>query len=251
MLDPSRFGELALAAGGVRKGVVAPVVMVWPCPLPVEQYVAAGRDVAVPRLSCSGCSLPMMLWSGYERSVRAGGRCHRLWVVRARCAPCGVSHALLPDFLLVGRLDVVETVGRALADVTAGIVSIGVVAGVLDVPFTTVRGWVRRFRATAARWWSGFASLAVELGGIIPARWPTAVPAAAIAAMGWAHQAATARHELRTGSLWSFVSVVCGGRLVTTNTDPPWRVFGNRRFIPPSPFPGIVDKEPDDEQRDV
>lgn len=225
--------------------------MVWPCSLPVEMYVAAGRDVAVPRLSCSGCSLPMTFWSGYERSVRAGGHCHRLWIVRARCSPCRTSHALLPNFVLVGRLDVVDTIGRALVDVTLKAASIGAVAGVLDVPFTTVRGWVRRFNARASLWWSGFSSLTVEFGGAIPARWPAVVPAAAIAAMGWAHAAATARHEVRTGSLWSFVSVVCGGALITTNTDPPWRVFGNRRFMPPSPFPGIVSKEPDDEQRDV
>ena len=180
----------------------------------------------------------MSFWAGYERSVRAGGRCHRLWIARARCSSCRVSHALLPNFLLVGRLDGVDTVGRALAEVASKSMSIGRAAGVLDVPFTTVRGWVRRFTATASVWWSGFASLTVEFGGAIPTAWPSAVPAAAISAMGWAHQAASARHEMRTGSLWPFVSVVCGGRLVTTNTDPPWRVFGNRRFIPPSPFSG-------------
>ena len=213
--------------------------MVWPCRLSVESYVAAGRDVAVPRLPCESCSVPLTFWSGYERSVRAEGRCHRLWIARARCGACRVSHALLPDFLLVGRLDEVDTIGRALKEVTAAAVSIGRAAGVLGVPFTTVRGWVRRFTATAPVWWSGFSSLTVEIGGTIPRSWPSAVPAAAIAAMGWAHAAALARHDSRTGSLWSFVSVVCGGRLITTNTDPPWRVFGNRRFIPPSPFPGI------------
>jgi hypothetical protein len=153
--------------------------------------------------------------------------------------------------LFVGRLDEVDTIGAALADIASKTMSIGRAAGVLDVPFTTVRGWARRFTATASVWWSGFASLTVELGGLIPRNWPMAVPAAAIVAMSWAHAAASARHELRTGSVWLFVSVVCGGRLITTNTDPPWRVFGNRRFIPPSPFPGIVRKEADDEQRDV
>jgi len=74
---------------------------VWPCPLPVEKYVAAGRDVAVLRLSCPGCSKLMMFWSGYERSVRVGG-CYRLWIVRARCLRCRTSHALLPNFALVG-----------------------------------------------------------------------------------------------------------------------------------------------------
>lgn len=230
---------------------LSPVVMVWPCSLSVEMYVAAGRDVAVPRLSCMSCSVPMVFWSGYERSVRAEGRCHRLWIARARCAACRVSHALLPNFLLVGRLDEADTIGGALAEVTAGAMSIGRAAGVLDVPFTTVRGWVRRFTVRAPVWWSGFASLTVEFGGTIPRSWPLAVPAAAIAAMGWAHAAASARHEMRTGSLWAFVSVVCGGRLVTTNIDPPWRVFGNRRFIAPSPFTGDLDKGTDDEQRDV
>ena len=218
---------------------ISPVVMVWPCSLSVEKYAAAGRDVAVPRPSCSACSSLMSFWSGYERSVRADGLYLRLWIARARCSACSVSHALLPNFLFVGRLDAVETVGRALAEVASKTMSIGQASGVLDVPFTTVRGWVRRFNALAPVWWSGFASLTVEFGGTIPTAWPSAVPAAAVAAMGWAHAAAAARHETRTGSLWLFVSVVCGGVLITTNIDPPWRVFGNRRFIPPSPFPGI------------
>ena len=218
---------------------IPPVLMVWPCPLSVEKYAAAGRDVAVRRLSCESCSVPLTFWSGYERSVRADRLCLRLWIARARCSACSVSHALLPNFLFVGRLDAVETVGRALAEVASKTMSIGQASGVLDVPFTTVRGWVRRFNALAPVWWSGFASLTVEFGGTIPTAWPSAVPAAAVAAMGWAHAAAAARRETRTGSLWLFVSVVCGGVLITTNTDPPWRVFGNRRFIPPSPFPGI------------
>ena len=229
---------------------VAPVVMVWPCPSSVESYVAAGREVLVPRPLCESCAVAMVFWAGYERSVRAEGGCVRLWIVRARCSGCGVSHALIPSFLVVGRLDVVETIGQALVDVSSG-VSIGWAARRLDVPFTTVRGWVRRFRARASLWWSGFAALTVELGGAIPARWPSGLSAAAIAAMGWAHRAAFARHEMRTGLLWAFVSVVCGGALITTNTDPPWRVFGNRRFMPPSPFGGVLDKGTDDEQRDM
>jgi Domain of unknown function (DUF6431) len=239
VLDPSRFGELALVGEGSGGVSLSPVVMVWPCSLSVEMYAAAGREVAVPRLSCESCAVPMTFWSGYERSVRADGLYLRLWIARARCSACSVSHALLPNFLLVGRLDAVETVGRALVEVASRMMSIGRASRVLDVPFTTVRGWVRRFAATAPVWWSGFASLTVELGGTIPRGWPSAVPAAAAVAMGWAHQASMARHDARTGSLWPFVSVVCGGRLITTNTDPPWRVFGNRRFIPPSPFPGI------------
>ncbi len=125
---------------------ISPVVMVWPCSLSVESYVAAGHGVAVPRPSCSACSVPMVFWAGYERWVRAEGRYHRLWIARARCSSCRVSHALLPSFLLVGRLDGVDTVGRALADVAVGMVSIGRTAVRFDVPFTTVRGWAPRVR---------------------------------------------------------------------------------------------------------
>jgi hypothetical protein len=139
--------------------------------------------------------------------------------------------------LLVGRQDAVVVIGGALADVSAG-VSVGRAAVQIGVPFTTVRGWVRRFAGRAGMWLSGFAALTVELGGFAPARWPSTPAAGAVAAMGWAHQAAVVRLPVLTPSLWGFVSVVCGGALITTNTDPPWRVFGNRRFIPPTPPAG-------------
>lgn len=62
----------------------------------------------------------MVSWSGYERSVRVDGRCYRLWVRRARCAACLVSHALVPAFCLLGRLHVVDSVGVAVMAVVAG-----------------------------------------------------------------------------------------------------------------------------------
>ena len=83
----------------------------------------------------------MGFWSGYERTVRVGCRDLRVWLVRARCSPCGVSHALVPSFLLVGRLNVVDTIGGVLAAVASGR-SVGRVAADVDVPFTTARGWV-------------------------------------------------------------------------------------------------------------
>src|SRR6266487_2139739 len=69
--DPSSpsFGH------GREKGseAVSPVAMVWPCPLSVDAYVAAGRRVEFPRPDCLSCLVPMMFWSGYLRHVRAGG----------------------------------------------------------------------------------------------------------------------------------------------------------------------------------
>ncbi len=51
----------------------SPVAIVWPCPLTVDAYVAAGRGVEFPRLECPLCARRMGLWSGYWRYVRAAG----------------------------------------------------------------------------------------------------------------------------------------------------------------------------------
>lgn len=211
-----------------------PVAIVWPCRLSVDAYVAAGRGVVVPRVLCPSCRELMARWSGYQRSVRVGGRCRGLWVARARCSSCAVSHALVPSFLLVGRLDVVESVGVVVEAVTAGVSGVRPAAGRVEVPYTTARDWVRRFGARARVLWSGFAALTIELGGDVE----TCGPGDTIAVMASAHRAAAGRHEVLTGGLWAFVSSVTGGMLIRSNTDPPWQVFGSRRFIPPVPFSG-------------
>ena len=79
---------------------VSPVAIVWPCLLPVDAYVAAGRRVEVPRPACPLCAGPLVFWSGYLRHVRAVGRCPKIFVPRVRCGLCRVSHALLPAFVL-------------------------------------------------------------------------------------------------------------------------------------------------------
>ena len=214
------------------------MAIVWPCPFSVDAYVAAGRGVVVPRALCPSCRLPMGWWSGYERSVRVAGRCWRLWLARARCRACRVTHALVPSFLLVGRLDVVGAIGQAIGRVAAGRRGVRLVAAAIDVPHTTARDWVRRFRARAPMLWSGFAAVTVELGGDVAARWPADADRAAVAAIVCAHRAAMVRHEVLTPGLWMFAGLVTGGMLIRSNTDPPWRVFGSRRFIPPIPSAG-------------
>ncbi len=138
--------------------------IVWPCPVSVESYAAAGRAVQVPRPVCPSCSSSMSWWSGYRRHVRSGGSCFRIFVPRVRCGSCEKTHALLPAFVLVGRLDVVESVGTVIAAVAAGGSGVRPSAGRLGVPHTTARGWWRRFAAGAARWAVAFSALAVELG---------------------------------------------------------------------------------------
>ena len=88
------------------------MAIVWPCPLAVDAYAAAGRDVGFPRPACPSCAGRLVSWSGYRRYVREAGRCRKIFVPRLRCTRCGVSHALLPAFTLAWRLDVAETIIR-------------------------------------------------------------------------------------------------------------------------------------------
>ena len=213
------------------------MAIVWPCPLPVDAYVAAGRKVEVPRPDCPLCGEPLMSWSGYWRHVRAGGlaggRCRKIFVPRVRCAPCGVSHALLPAFVLAWRLDTAETIGAVIAEVAGG--GAGLLAAArAGVPHTTARGWVRRFCGRAGELGVAFAALAVELGGeaIRPAGQAGRF---ALAAIGAAFDVAAGLPGwLRLGA-WRFASSVSGGKLIAANEDSPFLIVGRRRFMPPVP----------------
>ena len=210
------------------------MAIVWPCSLPVDAYATAGRDVVLPRPDCPSCAGPMTFWSGYQRHVREAGRCWRIFVPRARCARCRVSHALLPAFVLAWRLDAVETVGAALTAVTAGACGVRPAAARLGVPYTTARGWVRRFGARAPELGVAFAALAVELGGE-PAR-PSADPGRfALEAVTAAFGAAASLPGWLAAGSWRFASAVSGGRLIAASTISPYLIVGRRRFMPPVP----------------
>jgi len=173
-------------------------------------------------------------WSGYVRHVRDEGLCRRIFVPRVRCGVCKVSHALLPAFVLVGRLDVTDSVGEVIAEVAAGRCGVRPPARRLGVPYTTARGWWRRFKAEATRIAVAFAALAVELGGeaVAPER---DVGAWALGAISAAWRAAASLAGWALLGVWRFVSAVSGGRLIAANTDSPWFVVGSRRFMPPVP----------------
>jgi Domain of unknown function (DUF6431) len=210
------------------------VAMVWPCPLPVDAYVAAGRKVEFPRPACPACAGPLVLWSGYWRHVRAAGRCRKIFVPRLRCAACRVSHALLPAFTLAWRLDVAETVGAVIAEVAGGRCGVRPAAARRAVPYTTARGWVRRFRRRALALGAGFAALAVELGA--DALRPAADAGRfALAAIGAAFGAAAGLPGWLAVGAWRFACSVSGGRLIAANTTSPYLVAGKRRFMPPVP----------------
>jgi Domain of unknown function (DUF6431) len=208
--------------------------MVWPCPVPVDAYVAAGRGVKFPRPECPSCAGPLVFWSGYRRHVRAAGGCRKIFVPRLRCGRCRVTHALLPAFVLAWRLDVAETVGEVIGQVTGGVCGVRPAAAQAGVPHTTARGWVRRFAARAPELGVAFAALAVELGG--EALRPPADPGRfALAAVTAAFDAACCLPGWLALGVWRFVSAVSGGTLIAANTGSPYLIVGRRRFMPPVP----------------
>jgi hypothetical protein len=179
----------------------------------------------------------MTRWSGYRRFIRVDGLCRAMFVPRARCGRCRVTHALLPAFVLAGRLDVVETIGAVIEAVVEGPGGARPAAGAVEVPHTTARGWLRRFAARSAGLSMAFAAVTVEVGGDVVA----AVGDAArqtLAAIGAAFEAVGALVGWGVLGRWRFVSAVSGGRLLATNTNTPYLVVGRRRFMAPVPLEG-------------
>lgn len=143
---------------------------------------------------------------------------------------------VLPSFVAVGRLDVVDSIGAVVEAVVDGTSGVRPAAAALDVPHTTARAWVRRFRSRAQALAVAFAALIVELGGD-PI--PVAVDAAAYAvtAIGAAFDAVCGLPGWAVVGRWRFASTVCGGSLLAANKDPLSIIVGNRRFMPPAPSP--------------
>jgi hypothetical protein len=104
----------------------------------------------------------------------------------------------------------------------------------LEVPYTTARGWARRFAARAPELGVAFAAVAAGLGG--EAIRPPADPGRfALAAISAAFDAACCLPGWLALGVWRFASAVSGGRLVAANMISPYLIVGRRRFMPPIP----------------
>ncbi len=206
--------------------------IVWPCQLAVDAYAGMGRAVKVPRPVCPSCSSPVVFWSGYWRHLRWQEQERKIFIPRVRCRACGVTHALLPAFVLARRLDAAESAGTVMMQVAAGVCGVRPAAAAAGVPHTTARGWVRRLAGRAGEMAVSFSALAVELGGDavrpLPGRFRSAV-----AAISAAFTAAAALPGWSALGPWRFASAVTGGSLLAANASSPWLVIGSRRFMPP------------------
>src|SRR5437588_570459 len=156
----------------------------------VEQDLRAGR------LCCPACEAELRPWGfARPRTLRGRGvvRAPPMRPRRGRCRGCRGTHVLLTILVLVRRADLAEVIGEALVRAAAG-AGHRRVAGVLGVPHTTVRGWLRRFAGRAHEIRAHFTRLVVWLdpspGPVTPRS--TAL-ADAVEAIGLAAQAAERR----------------------------------------------------------
>lgn len=197
------------------------MAIVWSTELDVDAYAAAGRGVSVPRATCPACRAPLRFWGWYERDVRVSEEViHRLLVRRGRCSACLVTHALLPGFVTLGRLDPIEVIGPALRSMCGG-EGMRTVAERVGLKHTTVRDWRRRFARRAGLLTLGFCRYVVAVGDLAP-RLRGGAEADALGAIDAAWAAARRRFGARVAELWRFGNAVVGGHLLTTNIDPPW-----------------------------
>jgi len=169
-------------------------------------------------LSCPGCGGRLGGWGhAARRRVFTAGRVPvAVRPRRARCACCGVTHVLLPAWLLSRRCDGTGVIGDMLARAARGQGFRGIAAAT-GVPEETVRGRLRRFRASAGRVREFFTRLAGVLaadpvpldpagGGLADA--VVAVAAAAAAARGrWP--------GVLTVSGWELAAVLTLGSLLS------------------------------------
>jgi transposase-like protein len=140
---------------------------------------------------------------------------------------------LLPDLVLVRRLDDVAVIGRGIAlKVMAG-VGLRAVAEHLNVPHTTVRTWWRCFQACSPTLVARCSALAVALDGTA-VMLATSVERAALNALQVAWQRAQVRFSEAVGDLWQFWSRISGGQALSTNTTSLWAGGPGRDWMAPS-----------------
>ncbi|MDA8266394.1 MAG: DUF6431 domain-containing protein [Actinomycetota bacterium] len=195
------------------------MAILWPTPLGVDEYAAAGAELVVPRLACPSCHQPMIRWGSYRRDVRLV-TLFQLLIRRQRCRPCGRTHAVLPGFVTRGRLDAIEMIGPLLEQ-AANHRLVAELARAIDVPPTTASGWWRRFQGRAELLSVGFGRVCVATCGLVP-RLSGTDAQVAIGAIRAAFVAAARRFGEQVGTLWRFANAVVGSELLTTNRNPSW-----------------------------
>jgi hypothetical protein len=169
-------------------------------------------------LSCPGCGGRLGGWGHAAwRPVFAAGRVAAgVRPRRARCGSCGVTHVLLPAWLLGRRCDGTAVIGDMLARAARG-QGFRQIAAASGVPEGTVRGRLRRFRSSASRVREFFTRLAGVLApDPVPLDPAGSVLADAVVAVAAAAAAARGRWPgMVTVSGWELAAVLTLGSLLS------------------------------------
>lgn len=132
---------------------------------------------------------------------------------------CRVTHVLLPVIAFLRRMDLADTIGRALESRACGW-GHRRIARALGLPASTVRSWLARFGSAAEPIRVLFTGLALSLDPMLSRIEPAAsVFADAVEAIAQAARAARRRFGER--SAWQFASGATAGGLLS-NTS--WRL---------------------------
>jgi hypothetical protein len=168
-------------------------------------------------LSCPGCGGRLGGWGhAVRRHVFTAARFPvSVRPRRARCAACGVTHVLLPAWLLSRRCDGTPVIGDMLARAARG-EGFRSIAAVSGVPEDTVRDRLRRFRGSAGRVREFFTRLAGVLAvDPVPLEPAGSVAGDAVVAVAAAGVAAAGRWPALAVSPWELAAVVTAGSLLS------------------------------------
>ena len=197
------------------------MAIIWPCPLDVSSYAAAGQQIAVPAQPCPACRRPLTGWGGYWRWVRARDLPEqRVWIRRGWCGQCRHTQGLLPSFLFERRLDPAAVIGAGLTLAVAGH-GMRPIAQQLALPHSTVRDWWRRLRIRAPTLLAALLALATSLDPA-PVSLARDGAAAVMEALESAWQRARAHLGSRLPDRWTFWSLISGGQALAPHRSPPF-----------------------------
>ncbi len=137
---------------------------------------------------------------------------------RSRCRNCAKTSVLLPDYLLVRRVDEAAVIGSALIQKAGGIGHRKIALNIRR-PETTVRGWIRRFSEKLEILAEHFVSWALALDATLSEIAPAgSLFGDTISAIGIAARSASIRFG--PNPPWSQISAITGGRLLSNTNSP-------------------------------
>jgi transposase-like protein len=170
-------------------------------------------------LKCPSCDGSLRPW-GYARwrTIRMAEGTKKLRPRRSRCPDCYKTSVLLPNYLLVRRVDEAAVIGSALTQKAQGMGHRKVALNI-SRPATTVRGWIRRFGERSKMLLEHFLGWALALDVTLSEF--VSVGSSfndALCAIGIAVRSMSIRFG--PSPKWSQMSAICGGMLLCNTNSP-------------------------------